>query len=34
VGGVFVGTGGIGAGMVYGFQKDTIIVNGVAAFHR
>jgi hypothetical protein len=34
VGGVFVGTGGIGAGMVYGFKKDTVIVNGVAAFHR
>jgi hypothetical protein len=34
VGGVFVGTGGIGAGMVYGFRKDTVIVNGVATFHR
>lgn len=34
VGGVFVGTDGIGAGMVYGLQKGTVIVNGVAAFHR
>ena len=34
LGGVFVGTGGIGAGVAYGMQKDTVIVNGVAAFHR
>jgi hypothetical protein len=34
VGGVFTGTGGIGAGMVYGLQKGTVFVNGVTAFHR
>lgn len=34
LGGVFVGTGGIGAGMVYSMQKGAVIVNGVAAFHR
>jgi len=34
LGGVFVGAGGIGAGVAYGMQKDTVIVNGVAAFHR
>lgn len=34
VGGVFTGPGAIGAGMVYGLQKDAVIVNGVAAFHR
>lgn len=34
LGGVFVGAGGIGAGVAYGMQKDAIIVNGVAAFHR
>ncbi|HXU93661.1 MAG TPA: hypothetical protein VFP33_08395, partial [Gallionella sp.] len=34
VGGVFTGPGGIGAGMVYGFQKGTVFVNGVTAFHR
>lgn len=34
LGGVFVGVGGIGAAVAYGMQKDTVIVNGVAAFHR
>lgn len=34
LGGVFVGAGGIGAGVAYGMQKDAVIVNGVAAFHR
>lgn len=34
VGGVFVGTGGIGAGMAYGLSNGTVNVNGVAAFHR
>ncbi|MCX7193675.1 MAG: FecR family protein [Proteobacteria bacterium] len=34
VGGVFVGAGGIGAGMAYGFSNGTVNVNGVAAFHR
>lgn len=34
VGGVFVGAGGIGAGMVYGLSNGTVNVNGVAAFHR
>lgn len=34
VGGVFVGAGGIGAGMAYGLSNGTVNVNGVAAFHR
>lgn len=34
VGGVFTGSGALGAGMVYGLQKGGVIVNGVAAFHR
>lgn len=34
LGGVFVGAGGIGAAVAYGMQKDAVIVNGVAAFHR
>jgi hypothetical protein len=34
IGGVFVGTGGIGAGMVYGLSNGSVNVNGVAAFHR
>lgn len=34
IGGVFVGAGGIGAGMAYGLSNGTVNVNGVAAFHR
>lgn len=34
VGGVFVGAGGIGAGMAYGLSNGSVNVNGVAAFHR
>lgn len=34
IGGVFVGAGGIGAGVVYGLSNGTVNVNGVAAFHR
>lgn len=34
VGGVFVGSAGIGAGMAYGLSNGSVNVNGVAAFHR
>lgn len=34
IGGVFVGAGGIGAGMAYGLSNGAVNVNGVAAFHR
>ncbi|MDD2720859.1 MAG: FecR domain-containing protein [Gallionella sp.] len=34
LGGVFVGTGGIGAVMLYGLQNNAVQVNGVVAFHR
>lgn len=37
LGGVFAGPGGIGAALLYGFSagaNNTVIVNGVAAFHR
>lgn len=34
VSGAFTGTGGIGAGVIYGMDKGGVLVNGAAAFHR